>query len=225
MNETVQVMTGYQLHENPLAVRQGIRILVEMERIRDEFVNETGLNFAIARTPAESTAQNFAIKDLLKFNGEAKKYVRGNVTNWKKIYESRGRTAVPVYYTNGFMVNHGARITLPEKLTIEEIPFIMLSGGNICNIFLGEKYPDVDALYELTKKIAMDTNIGYWSYTRDLTLCNSCFKTEGGIHKRCTFCGSSKVQSYSRITGYYQAVAGWNSGKNQELDDRFRFKV
>ena len=33
------------------------------------------------------------------------------------------------------------------------------------------------------------------------------------------------VQHYSRITGYYQNVAGWNDGKMAELRDRKRYGV
>ncbi|RLF56604.1 MAG: oxidoreductase, partial [Thermoplasmata archaeon] len=30
------------------------------------------------------------------------------------------------------------------------------------------------------------------------------------------------VEQYSRITGYYQRVSGWNEGKQRELKDRYR---
>ena len=33
------------------------------------------------------------------------------------------------------------------------------------------------------------------------------------------------MQHWSRITGYYQNVAGWNDGKLQELKDRKRYSV
>jgi len=30
------------------------------------------------------------------------------------------------------------------------------------------------------------------------------------------------VEWWSRVTGYYQAVSGWNEGKKKELMDRYR---
>jgi len=33
------------------------------------------------------------------------------------------------------------------------------------------------------------------------------------------------VQHYSRITGYYQNVGGWNEGKKAELRDRKRYGI
>lgn len=33
------------------------------------------------------------------------------------------------------------------------------------------------------------------------------------------------IQHWSRITGYYQNVKGWNPGKQEELKDRRRYKA
>lgn len=33
------------------------------------------------------------------------------------------------------------------------------------------------------------------------------------------------IDHYSRITGYYQNVNGWNEGKIRELKDRRRYKI
>jgi len=37
--------------------------------------------------------------------------------------------------------------------------------------------------------------------------------------------GGDAIQHWSRITGYYQNVSGWNEGKLAELHDRKRFDV
>ncbi len=39
----------------------------------------------------------------------------------------------------------------------------------------------------------------------------------------CPRCGSHDVAQISRITGYLQAVSGWNSAKRQELKDRKKY--
>jgi len=225
MNEFAQVMTGHELHEGSDAVAAAVRAVNRMEHIRKEFSDGTGITYAVARTPAESTAQHFAVKDLLKFNGEASRYVKGDKENWKKKYIDNGRTGVPVYYTNGFMINHSAPVSIDQKIDVEQKAFPLLSGGNIFNVFLGEKYPDIDALYNLTKKIAFNTQIGYWSYTRDLTRCMACGYSTGGLKIKCGNCNSSKVESFSRITGYVQAVKSFNLGKKQELLDRYRYDL
>ncbi|MHA1682077.1 MAG: anaerobic ribonucleoside-triphosphate reductase [Promethearchaeota archaeon] len=223
-NEMVQYHTGEALHESQNSVRLALRVIVEMERERKKFVQETGLSFAIARTPAESTASRFAVLDLIHYPYQSRGVVKGNLTNWKKLYMEHGRTGVPVYYTNGFMIDHAAAVPLHKKIAIEEKSFPLLSGGNILNVFLGEHTPDPQALMSLTEKIA-HTQVGYWSYTTDLTACKDCFKNQPGIKSSCSFCGSNSVEHYSRITGYYQAISNWNSGKQQELQDRYRLSI
>ena len=80
------------------------------------------------------------------------------------------------------------------------------------------------ALLAITEKIA-HTQVGYWSYTTDLTACKQCFTNMPGLHDTCYTCNSTEVEHYSRITGYYQAVSGWNAGKQQELKDRYRYQL
>ncbi|MBU3904756.1 MAG: anaerobic ribonucleoside-triphosphate reductase [Nanoarchaeota archaeon] len=45
------------------------------------------------------------------------------------------------------------------------------------------------------------------------------------IECECSKCKSKNVQVWSRITGYYQNVSGWNAAKLQELKDRRRYGV
>jgi ribonucleoside-triphosphate reductase len=90
----------------------------------------------------------------------------------------------------------------------------------MAHVWIGESSPNPELLWELTKKIATKTLIGYWAYTKDMTFCRSCGKLSGGINRNCPFCNSNDVEWYSRVTGYYQRVSGWNDGKVQELFDR-----
>ncbi|MEA1895814.1 MAG: anaerobic ribonucleoside-triphosphate reductase [Euryarchaeota archaeon] len=41
----------------------------------------------------------------------------------------------------------------------------------------------------------------------------------------CSTCGSHCVDQISRVTGYMQAVSGWNSAKKQEYEDRHRHSI
>lgn len=41
----------------------------------------------------------------------------------------------------------------------------------------------------------------------------------------CPVCGNHKITQLSRITGYVQAVEGFNEGKKQELKDRKRYDL
>lgn len=40
----------------------------------------------------------------------------------------------------------------------------------------------------------------------------------------CPKCGSDDIDAWSRITGYMQNLNGWNPGKIQELEDRYKYR-
>ncbi|MEM2212608.1 MAG: anaerobic ribonucleoside-triphosphate reductase [Candidatus Nezhaarchaeales archaeon] len=225
-NEMAQYHTGYQLHEHTEAVKILVKLLIEMQKYKEELEEKTGLKLAIARTPAESCAQRLAVADLMspRFRDKAEKVVKGNLETARKQLLT-GERDLPLYYTNGTHVYVGAQIPLTERLRIEHKFWPLLQGGNIFHVWLGEAYPDPEALYKVTKKIALQTQIGYFAYTKDLTICKNCNTTTSGMLNKCPNCGSNDVEVWSRVTGYYQAVSGWNEAKKRELLDRYRIKL
>jgi anaerobic ribonucleoside-triphosphate reductase len=222
-NEMAQYHTGYQLHENPEAVKILIKLILEMQKYKKVLEKRSGYKLSLARTPAESTAQRFAIADLLtdRYRDNAEKLVRGDVEQAKFMLADRKKD-VPVYYSNGTHVDVKANMGLFDRIDLEQKFFPLLNGGNMFHVWLGDASPDPEALYKLTKRITTKSNIGYYAYTKDLTVCSDCGKVTSPIFEQCPYCGSNKVEWWSRVTGYYQAVSGWNQGKKQELMDRYR---
>jgi len=222
-NEMAQWHTGYQLHEHPGAVKILVRLILKMQKYKEVLEEKSGLKLALARTPAESTAQRFAIADLLTngYRNQAEKLVRGDVGRAKSLLAD-GAKDVPVYYSNGTHVYVGAKVGLLERMDIEQKFFPLLNGGNMFHAWLGDGSPDPEALYKLTKRIATKSHVGYYAYTKDLTICSNCGKVTSPIYEQCPSCGSSQVEWWSRVTGYYQAVSGWNEAKKKELMDRYR---
>jgi ribonucleoside-triphosphate reductase len=225
-NEMAQWHTGYQLHEHPEAVKILVKLILEMQKYKKELEARTSVKLALARTPAESTAQRFAIADLLteSYHDNAEKLVKGDLAK-AEVMLAENEKDVPIYYNNGTHVYVGANVDLLERITIEQKFFPLLNGGNMLHVWLGEASPDTEALYKLTKRIATQTHVGYYAYTRDLTICNNCGTVSPVMSKLCPNCGSDNVEWWSRVTGYYQAVSGWNEGKKRELQDRYRVKV
>jgi ribonucleoside-triphosphate reductase len=222
-NEMAQWHTGYQLHESPEAVKILVKLILEMQKHKKVLEEKSGLKLALARTPAESTAQRFAIADLLTngYRDQAEKLVKGDVGKARSLLGD-GAKDVPVYYSNGTHLYVGAKVGLLERMDIEQKFFPLLNGGNMFHVWLGDSSPDSEALYKLTKRIATQTNVGYYAYTKDLTICNNCGRVTSPIYEQCPHCGSAQVEWWSRVTGYYQAVSGWNEGKKKELMDRHR---
>ncbi len=208
LNEMLKAHTGEELHESKSAWRFGLEVIRYMMDIATEWSKDTGLRWVITQTPAESAAHRLATLDVREF-GE------------KAVVQGDGSSGV-VYYTNSSHCRVSADIPLFERLRIEGAFHPLCNGGMMAHVWMGESSPNPELMWELTRKIATKTLIGYWAYTKDMTYCRKCGKMEGGIKATCSYCGSEDVECYSRITGYYQRVNGWNDGKRRELMDRKR---
>ena len=225
INEMVAHHTGKQIHESEDARRLAIRAMFEMKFYAKELSEKYGMEIALARTPAETTAQRFAVSDLLdaEYRKCAEPIIKGNVKEaLRRIHETRD---LPVYYTNGTHVPPSADVSLPQRIKLEEVFFPIVDGGNILHIWLGEAAPDPHGLKELAMSIAKNTQVGYFAFTKDMTVCMDDFHVASGLLKECPNCDSENVEHLSRVTGYIQAVSGWNEGKKQELKDRKRYGV
>ncbi len=213
LNEALKTHTGHELHDGEAAYRFGLKTIKAMGDIKDRFGRETGHKFGLLQTPAESTANRFAMIDQKKYGDSA--YVQGV------------RGTDNVYYTNSSHIRVSANLPLWKRIELEA-PFHALTGGGaILHVFMGEGAPDPVAIKALNEKIATKTLAAYWAITKDLTYCKKCNATFGGISQACPNCGASanQVEYYSRITGYYQKLSGWNPGKMQEWKDRHRYAV
>ncbi|HJX55921.1 MAG TPA: anaerobic ribonucleoside-triphosphate reductase, partial [Methanoregula sp.] len=77
---------------------------------------------------------------------------------------------LPIYYTNGTHVAPGANVPLTKRMEIEHVFFPIVDGGNIFHIWLGEARPDPRGLMDMAMKLCRNTQIGYFAFTRDITV-------------------------------------------------------
>jgi len=175
INEVCEILYGKPLHESQETQVKAMLFVMKMKQYCATKSKECGFTIAFARTPAETTAQRFAVLDLLNY-GNAHKFVKGDVVNAIRKYAETGSRDLPIYYTNGTHVPVDAGIPLAEKIRIEQAFFPILDGGNICNIYLGEQKPDPRGLMDMTLKICESTNLGYFAFTRDFTVCNNGYR-------------------------------------------------
>ncbi|MGV8088917.1 MAG: anaerobic ribonucleoside-triphosphate reductase [Methanothrix sp.] len=223
VNEMVQFHTGKQMHESKEAWKLAVRAMTEMEIYAKKLSEQHGMTIALARTPAETTAQRFAVSDLIheEFRECAERVVKGDLEALRRnLHKTRD---LPVYYTNGTHLPPSADVTIFERAKLEHVFFPIVDGGNIFHVFLGEATPDPQGLMDFGLRLARETQIGYFTFTKDMTVCLGCSQVSGGLEDKCPNCGSENVDHISRITGYLQAVSGWNSAKRQELKDRKRY--
>ncbi len=220
IDDVVRYYTGKSMHESIDSFELAQYLCLEMKNIVIQKSKEVGMNLVLARTPAETTAQRFAVADLINpsYTDSARNIVSGDIQ--KALSNIQQTKNLPVYYTNGTHVPVSADCSLIDRLRIEEDFFDILDGGNIHHIFLSEQYPNYKGLKEFTMNIIKNTKIGYFSFTKILTACKDCYNIEQGKNDLCIKCGSINIDYISRITGYMSNLQSWNEAKKQEFKDR-----
>jgi len=170
VNEMVQHHLGTQLHESKEAFKLAVRAMTEMEQYAKHLSEKNNMTIALARTPAETTGQRFAVADLLdkRYHDLAVKVIKGDIEfGLEQLGKSRD---LPIYYTNGTHVAPGADVPLTKRMSVEHTFFPIVDGGNIFHIWLGEARPDPRGLMDMAMKLCRTTQIGYFAFTRDLTV-------------------------------------------------------
>ncbi len=170
VNEMVQHHTGQQMHDSKAAFKLAVRAMIELEQYGRELSKRNNMTIALARTPAETTGQRFAVADLLdrRYHEFAKNVIKGDLEEGlAQLGKSRD---LPIYYTNGTHVAPGADIPLTKRMDIEHTFFPIVDGGNIFHIWLGEARPDPRGLMDMAMKLCRTTQIGYFAFTRDITV-------------------------------------------------------
>ena len=219
--DMVEYHTGKKTIDSEEAREFARETISYMGMVSKGLSHKHGIKTVVARTPAETTQQRFAVLDILQ--GYPTDVIHGDKS--EALAHINDTSDLPVYYSNGIAAWFGEQATVYNRILAEDALWPALEGGSINHIFLGEKTTEGKALMEFALNMARKTNIGYFTFTKDMTQCADCRSIQGGIHDECDVCHSKKVESYSRITGYISPVSRWNAGKAQELKDRARFQV
>lgn len=212
INEVCEIMESKNITETDIGVKYVEWLNGYVNTLSYENQFEGGAKIALSRTPAETTCMRFAKLDLAKYGDEIKPFIKGDLESGA------------IYYTNGSMIPPEFEKDIIQKFDIEGEYFKHLSGGNMLHFFIGEAHPDLDGLTEMVLKFC-ESDVDYFAISRDLTLCRECKQIQYSIETECNKCGSQNVFSLARVTGYIQAIDGWNEGKREELKQRKRHDV
>ena len=201
--EALIALTGHHHAETKYAQELGIKIVTHMRDYANKVSEEYKHNFSILATPAEGLSGKFTRADREKYG------VIEGITD-KDYYTNSNH--VPVYY----------KCTPSYKASIEGPYHDLTRGGHIFYVEM-----DCDATHnpEAIMRIVdlMDKfNIGYCSVNHNRNRCMNCgYENADKDLKVCPKCGSDKIDTLQRITGYLVGTTGrWNDAKLAELRDR-----
>ena len=178
------------------------------EKLSDYQELYPGELFNLESSPAESTAFRFAKHDK---NDYPDIITAGDKTDGSPYYTNSSH--LPVDYTEDIFTALDHQDDLQTKYT----------SGTVFHAFLGEKLPSWQSAMALTRKIAENYKLPYFTFSPTYSICPDHGYIKGE-EWTCPECGK-KTEVYSRVTGYYRAVQNFNDGKAHEFADRKEYKV
>jgi ribonucleoside-triphosphate reductase len=179
LNEMVQYHTGRQLHESEDAFKLGLKIISYLKIVCEKYSRQTGLRFVLEQTPAESTAYRFARLDLGHYFEQAKKVIKGTLSD-------------NVYYTNSTYLNVSEEISPIERVIKEGIFHPLIDAGALSHVWLGESNPDAKTLSNFIIKIFKYSKNSQVAFSPEFTSCLDCGKIYRGLYSQCPYCSSKK---------------------------------
>lgn len=159
--------------------------------------------FNLEATPAESAGIWFVEKDKQAFS---------DTIAFSKNYYTNSSN-LPVDYTDDVF----------EALSIVQNLCPIYNGGSVFHVFLDKRINRWQDCRNLVSQIAHSFSVPYFTISPIYSICMK----DGylsGMKESCPFC-ESKVETWSRIAGYYQPIEDWNSAKKQEFMDRLNFTL
>ncbi len=144
-----------------------IRVLHFLREKMQKFQEETGNNYNLEATPAESTSFRLARKDREAF---------------PQIF-AQGTDTVP-YYTNSVHVPAMTEMEIFELLSHQDELQTLFTGGTVVHLYLGEAVNDTRAVRELVRAIVQKFRLPYFSITPTFSIC-PVHKYVSGKHFTC----------------------------------------
>lgn len=171
----------------------------------------TGNLYNLEATPAEGCSYRLAKLDKEKYPD----IVVANEDAWRK-------GAAP-YYTNSTHAPVGWTDDPFELLEHQEPLQVLYTGGTVLHFWTGEAKPDPRACREFVLTVCRSSRLPYLTVTPTYSVCPE-HGYISGEHAECPDCGRP-CEVWSRVTGYYRPVSGYNPGKKAEFSDRRSFQV
>ena len=127
------------------------------------------------------------------------------------------------YLTNSIHVPVSEKVSIYEKLDLEAKLAKYCTGGNITYVELESGVMNNPTAIRKIIDYAMNHNVGYLALNFPIDTCKDCGSSVGEFEEVCPVCGSHRIESLRRVTGYLTTdYRKFNKGKIAEVKDRFK---
>jgi ribonucleoside-triphosphate reductase len=175
MNEALLNFMGKDIVD-PLAKEFAEELMDFMRKKLLGFQKESGEMFNLEATPAEGTSYRFARID-------KQRYPKIKVANEGIL----GKNGAAPFYTNSTHLPVDATDDIFEALDHQDTLQAKYTGGTVLHGFLGESFPNIEAVKLLVKKISHSYHLPYFTLTPTFSICPH-HGYLSGEHKYCPEC-------------------------------------
>lgn len=204
--ETSILVKG-ESHTEPKGTKFALKVMDELNRKKMEWTEETGIQFAVYGTPAESLTHRFASLDKKRF-GDIK-----DVTD-------KG------YYTNSYHVDVREKIDVFSKFEFEQQFQEKSTGGMISYVEIPNMSKNTEAILTIMQYIY--EHVMYGEFNTKLDFCHKCgydgeitvdAESSTWICPNCKNKDRSKLTVIRRTCGYL-GENFWNEGRTKDIASR-----
>lgn len=209
MNEACVELLGADI-STPQGKQFAEEVLHHMRDKLIQYQESTGNMYNLEATPAEGASYRLALLDQQHFPAL-------HSASW-----SKGAGTAP-FYSNSTQLPVDHTNDIFRTLDLQDDLQVLYTGGTVQHVFMGESVADTGAVKSFVRKVCQTYRLPYFSLTPTFSVCS----THGylrGEHQQCPTCGS-RVEVYSRVSGYLTPVHRWNEGKRQEFGMRSMYKI
>ena len=182
------------------AVEFATSILEVINDVKDTFVKEQDCDFKfnLEFIPAENAAGVICTADNLIY--EKDKYF---------------------IYSNQW-ISLDDKCTIQEKCRLGSLFDAKCGGGTIAHINIENRFPTKDAAWDMLNYVASNGVI-YFAFTTKISVDEDKHAFIGTEH--CPKCGKPKVDTYSRVVGFYVPVSSYQKIRKREFEKRRWYNV
>jgi len=191
LNETVEFLGGKPLQEDKTQdlAEQIVKYIHDSVR---KNVRKPESRPVTAMIPCASAATRLAQLDIERY-GWAKVHVNG--------------TKEQPFYTDLAVVPTQAKVSLDQRLKIEEKIQQLALGGHLTSLQIEEEELDPEKLLAFSKRLASEHKIGLYTFSRNFAYCSRCRKIVLGQPAKCSYCSLvDNMICYRRISAKYVPV-------------------
>ncbi|MGP3666876.1 MAG: anaerobic ribonucleoside-triphosphate reductase [Candidatus Bathyarchaeota archaeon] len=192
--EAVKFHLGYDIYEDLMPQNFALELMEHLVSKVNTTSKKLNLRIYVSQIPDAEASQKMAEQDT-KLYGFSDVNVQGDSES--------------PYYTFDSIIPDNVKISLDDRLRLEEKFYPIFNGGRFIKIpLVGEC--SSEELLKKTKEVCGGYNIGFYVYDSVISYCGYCKKAFKEFKQKCPVCGLTGIITYARESTVHLPLEWWS---------------